>query len=75
MKVRKRRRQTAIRASRRSISVRGRTLWGSNAEFEDWLMRPAMALNSRRPIELLRTIAGARVVKRLLVQLEYGVYI
>lgn len=75
MTLRQRRRYAAIRASRRRISVLGRALWGSNAAFDDWLTRPAMALNSRRPIELLRTPMGTRVVTRLLVQLEYGVYV
>ncbi|MFH0343200.1 MAG: antitoxin Xre/MbcA/ParS toxin-binding domain-containing protein [Chromatiales bacterium] len=35
---------------------------------------PAMALDQRRPIELLSSPAGVEMVEQLLGRLEYGVY-
>jgi putative toxin-antitoxin system antitoxin component (TIGR02293 family) len=47
---------------------------GSQEEAEDWLRRPAMALNQQRPIDLLATPAGTKLVEQLLVRIQYGVY-
>lgn len=49
-------------------------VFGSQQEAEAWLERPAMALNQRRPIDLLSTPAGTESVQQLLGRLEYGVY-
>jgi putative toxin-antitoxin system antitoxin component (TIGR02293 family) len=49
-------------------------LFGSQAEAEAWLERPAMALEQRRPIDLLSTPAGVESVEDHLTRLEYGVY-
>jgi putative toxin-antitoxin system antitoxin component (TIGR02293 family) len=49
-------------------------LLGSQDAAEEWLERPAMALNQRRPIDLLSTPAGIESVEELLGRLEYGVY-
>lgn len=56
--------------------ILGRTiaLFGSQAEAEDWLERPAMALEQRKPIDLLSTPAGVESVEDHLTRLEYGVY-
>jgi putative toxin-antitoxin system antitoxin component (TIGR02293 family) len=47
---------------------------GSQEAAEQWLNTPAMALDQRRPIELLSTAVGADMVQRLLSRIEYGVY-
>jgi putative toxin-antitoxin system antitoxin component (TIGR02293 family) len=47
---------------------------GSQEEAEQWLQRPAMALDQQRPIDLLATPAGAELVETLLGRIEYGVY-
>jgi putative toxin-antitoxin system antitoxin component (TIGR02293 family) len=47
---------------------------GSREAAEKWLARPAMALDRRRPIELLGTTAGVQLVEDLLTRIEYGVY-
>ena len=47
---------------------------GSREEAEQWLTRPAIGLNSRRPIDLMASPQGAELVKTLLTQMEYGVY-
>jgi putative toxin-antitoxin system antitoxin component (TIGR02293 family) len=49
-------------------------LFGSQAEAEAWMQRPAMALDRRRPIDLLSTPAGVQSVEDHLTRLEYGVY-
>ena len=49
-------------------------LFGSQAAAEEWLERPAMALEQRKPIDLLSTQAGVESVEELLTRLEYGVY-
>jgi putative toxin-antitoxin system antitoxin component (TIGR02293 family) len=49
-------------------------LFGSQGEAEQWLERPAMALERRKPIDLLSTPAGVATVEDHLTRLEYGVY-
>ena len=56
------------------ILGRATDLFGSQEEAEQWLERPAMALDERRPIELLSTPAGVETVEEHLSRLEYGVY-
>jgi len=48
--------------------------FGSREKAADWLMRPAMALEGSRPIELLGTGAGREMVRILLIRLDYCVY-
>lgn len=47
---------------------------GSREAAAQWLASPAMALDRRRPIELLATTAGAAMVEDLLGRIAYGVY-
>jgi len=49
-------------------------LFGSQADAEAWLDQPAMALEQRKPIDLLSTPAGVGSVEDHLTRLEYGVY-
>lgn len=56
------------------ILGRATQLFGSQAEAEAWLERPAMALDQRQPIDLLSTPAGVESVEEHLTRLEYGVY-
>ena len=49
-------------------------LFGSQPDAEEWLERPAMALEQRKPIDLLSTPAGVESVEDHLTRLEYGVY-
>jgi putative toxin-antitoxin system antitoxin component (TIGR02293 family) len=50
------------------------TVLGSQEEAERWLSQPAMALEQKRPIDLLSTSAGVELVEDLLTRMEYGVY-
>jgi putative toxin-antitoxin system antitoxin component (TIGR02293 family) len=47
---------------------------GSQDEAEQWLRRPAIGLEQKRPIELLTTPAGVKLVEEYLGRLEYDVY-
>ena len=47
---------------------------GSQDEAEQWLRRPAIGLDQRRPIDLLTTPAGVNLVEDYLGRLEYDVY-
>jgi len=49
-------------------------VFGSQAEAEQWMERPAIGLDHRRPIDLLRTHPGARLVSDYLMRIEHGVY-
>jgi putative toxin-antitoxin system antitoxin component (TIGR02293 family) len=49
-------------------------VFGDQAEAERWFERPALALDGRRPLDLLETSAGVRSVEQLLGRIEYGVY-
>jgi putative toxin-antitoxin system antitoxin component (TIGR02293 family) len=47
---------------------------GSQEEAEKWLERPAIGLDQERPIDLLTTPAGVKLVEDYLGRLEYDVY-
>ena len=49
-------------------------IFGSQSEAEKWLTAPAVALDQRRPVDLLSSPAGVEMVEQLLGRLEYGVY-
>ncbi len=51
-----------------------RRVFGRQEDAEDWLQRPAMALDWRRPIDLLDTSAGIEAVQTLLGRLLYDVF-
>ena len=63
------------RASRTEIRRQAEQVFGSTADARRWFNRPAMALEQRRPIDLLGTAEGRRVLETLLTQLAYGVYV
>jgi putative toxin-antitoxin system antitoxin component (TIGR02293 family) len=56
------------------VLARATEVFGSRAEAERWLERPAIALDQRKPIELLSTPTGVEMVEDHLTRLEYGVY-
>jgi putative toxin-antitoxin system antitoxin component (TIGR02293 family) len=56
------------------ILGRATDIFGSRQKAEEWLERPAMALNRRKPIDLLSTTAGVESLEELLTRMEYGVY-
>jgi putative toxin-antitoxin system antitoxin component (TIGR02293 family) len=56
------------------ILTKATDILGTQAEAEQWLERPAIGLDQRRPIDLLGTPAGVELVEDHLQRLEYGVY-
>ncbi len=56
------------------ILAKATAVLGSRAEAEQWLERPAIGLDQRRPIDLLATTAGVEIVENHLERIEYGVY-
>jgi putative toxin-antitoxin system antitoxin component (TIGR02293 family) len=56
------------------ILAKATSIFGSNEEAEQWLERPAVGLDQRKPIDLLATPAGVELAEDFLVRLEYGVY-
>jgi len=56
------------------ILAKATTVFGSRRAAEEWLERPAIGLEQRRPIDLLATAAGIEIVETHLGRLEYCVY-
>ncbi|HZT20064.1 MAG TPA: antitoxin Xre/MbcA/ParS toxin-binding domain-containing protein [Dongiaceae bacterium] len=56
------------------VLAKATAVLGSRAEAEQWLERPAIGLDRRRPIDLLATAAGVEIVEDYLERLEHGVY-
>jgi putative toxin-antitoxin system antitoxin component (TIGR02293 family) len=57
------------------ILAKATAVLGSQEEAEQWLERPAIGLNQRRPIDLLATSAGVEMIEDFLERLEFGVYV
>lgn len=66
--------QSARVWSMAAILAKAEEVLGTREEAELWLSRPAIGLDSRRPIDLMATPQGADLVKTLLEQMEHGVY-
>lgn len=56
------------------ILAKATGVFGSQQEAEQWLERAAIGLDQRRPIDLLATPAGVKLVEDFLERIEYGVY-
>jgi putative toxin-antitoxin system antitoxin component (TIGR02293 family) len=56
------------------IMAKAIDVFGSSSAAEDFLQKPAIALDRHRPIDLLSTLVGAELVERHLLRLDYGVY-
>jgi putative toxin-antitoxin system antitoxin component (TIGR02293 family) len=48
---------------------------GSRAAAEHWLATPALALDQRRPVDLLQSVEGMALVTTLLTRMDYGTYL
>lgn len=57
-----------------AITHKAMEVLGSREAAENWLHQPAVALDGRRPMELLSTRQGADLVKDHLTRMDYGVY-
>lgn len=56
------------------LMVRAIEVFGSQEEAERWFRSPAMALEQKRPIDLVTSSIGVKMVEQLLIRLEHGVY-
>lgn len=56
------------------LLAKATAVFGAQNEAEQWFERPAIGLNQERPIDLLTTPAGVKVVEDYLERLAYGVY-
>jgi putative toxin-antitoxin system antitoxin component (TIGR02293 family) len=56
------------------ILAKAAAVFGSQAEAESWMIRPAIGLDNRRPLDLLASGAGAEIVREFLDRLDQGVY-
>jgi putative toxin-antitoxin system antitoxin component (TIGR02293 family) len=56
------------------ILAKATRVLGSQDEAEQWLRRPAIGLEQKRPVDLLTTPAGVKLIEDYLGRLEYDVY-
>jgi putative toxin-antitoxin system antitoxin component (TIGR02293 family) len=56
------------------LLAKAMAVFGSQSEAELWFERPAIGLDQQRPIDLLATPAGVKIVEDHLDRLAYGVY-
>ena len=56
------------------ILAKAVSVFGTQAAAEAWMSRPAVGLDRRRPLDLLATPEGRRLVVEHLTRLEHGVY-
>jgi putative toxin-antitoxin system antitoxin component (TIGR02293 family) len=56
------------------ILSRATEVFGSQEAAEEWLERPAIGLEQQRPIDLLSTPPGTRLVEEHLERMAFGVY-
>ncbi len=63
----------ALRLAR--ISAEAERVFGDPERSARWLREPSPALNQQRPLDVLRTEAGAKAVETLLGQIDHGMFI
>jgi putative toxin-antitoxin system antitoxin component (TIGR02293 family) len=56
------------------VVARAEEALGDEAKAARWLRKPNRGLAGRRPIDLLESDIGARMVERVLTRVEHGVY-
>jgi putative toxin-antitoxin system antitoxin component (TIGR02293 family) len=56
------------------IIARAEEALGEHEKAYRWLRKPNRALAGRRPVDLLGSDAGARMVERILGRIEHGIY-
>ncbi len=61
--------------SRSEVLAKATRVLGSRAAAKSWMQQPAIGLNRMRPVELLSTPTGTRLVDVYLDQIEHGVYV
>ncbi|WP_051676469.1 antitoxin Xre/MbcA/ParS toxin-binding domain-containing protein [Sphingomonas astaxanthinifaciens] len=67
-------RSTARAARHTTVQKMAAEVLGGNEEANNWIQEPAIALNQQRPVDLLNSDEGAKLVLELLEVIEHGVY-
>lgn len=56
------------------VMAKAIAVMGTREDAERWLVSPAIGLERRRPVDLMATPAGVKLVEDFLERLRYGVY-
>jgi len=56
------------------ILVRAMAIFGTQEKAENWLQSPAIGLDRKRPVALMKTPVGMELVEDYLGRIEHGVY-
>ncbi len=56
------------------LFAKAEDVFQSRARAVEWMLEPAMALENRRPIDLLTTPVGAQLVDDVIERMRHGVY-
>jgi putative toxin-antitoxin system antitoxin component (TIGR02293 family) len=56
------------------LFAKAEDVFGSAELAVDWMLKPAMALENRKPIELLKTSVGAQLADDVIERIRFGVY-
>lgn len=51
------------------------SMLGRRQSAERWIAKPARGLDGARPVDMLASAEGVKLLEEFLVRLEYGVYI
>lgn len=58
----------------KEVFAKATEVMGSEAAAKAWMNAPCISLDNEKPVDLVRTPAGAAAVKTYLNQIEHGVY-
>lgn len=58
----------------KEVFAKATEVMGSEATAKAWMNEPCIGLGNEKPVDLVRTSAGAAAVKTYLNQIEHGVY-
>lgn len=57
------------------VSALAKSVYGTRESALEWLRQPNPRLGNRRPMELLKTPSGARIVQEQLIQIDEGIFV
>ena len=57
-----------------ALFAKAEDVLGTRELASEWMLEPAIALENRRPIDLLTTSIGAQLVEDVIERMRYGVY-
>ena len=66
---------SSLKQRRDEILSLATTVIGSAEAANRWMRRPAYGLENQIPAELIKTVAGTRLVETYLMQIEHSVFV